>query len=184
MFGFFGAVALLTIVWRAVALYFYVRNPRKVKRPYGFNHCQTNFWPYFLLIIAWTLMSVWLTLYYTFDKANAQNRNVLFYYFVGFLLFGGLCRVVWHIIETTAIAKLSIDDLNSIKKTIYGVLRAVDLDHELVVIDTGENRRVYITDVPETLDEHLSKLLNARVRAETDLDEGGPHRYRKINSAP
>lgn len=129
MFGFFAVAGLLTIIWRSIALYFFVRNPLKVKKPYGFNHQHTNFWPYFLLIIAWVLMTLWLTLYYTFNEANLQNRKGLFCYFVGFLFFCGVCRIAWHFIETHAIAKLAVDEC-SIEKKIYGLLRAVDLDYK------------------------------------------------------
>jgi len=184
LYGLFLAVSILTITWRYIALSFYVRNVKAIKRPYGLDHGHTNFWPYFLLVIAWVLMTVWLTLYYTFDETSIQNRPVLFCYFGLFIILNGFCRIIWHIIDTYAISRLSAGDLNSIKKHIYGILRAIDLDHELIIIDVGDNRRIHITDVPEKSHEVLNTLLNHRVRAELTLYEGGSYEFRDIGPAP
>jgi hypothetical protein len=184
MFVIYAGGVLITIFWRYIALYFYVRNPLKVKKPFGFNHHHTNFWPYFLLVIAWILMTIWLTLYYTYDNTNVQNRRLLFYYFAGFLFFCAICRILWHIIETAAVAKLSSDDQYSKEKIIYGVLRAVDLDHSSIFIDIGDSRRVQVAEVPEGFYELLSQLLNTKVMVETDLDDGGPYRFRNISFCP
>lgn len=54
----------------------------------------------------------------------------------------------------------------------------------LLFIKTDEDKRVQITEVPENLYENLSNLLNSKVMVETDLDEGGPYRFRNIVSSP
>jgi hypothetical protein len=164
MYALFLSTIAVILVWRYIALRFYVRNHRAVRRPYGFDHGYTDYLPYFLIIIAYVLMTFWLTLYYTFDETNAQNRAVLFLYFAAFLILSGCCRVVWTVIDTSAISRLSREGLSSIRENIYGILRAVDLDHGLVIIDIGENRRIHITDVPEEL--HVTSVPH---RKETSL---------------
>jgi hypothetical protein len=176
MYGLFAVAGLVTVAWRSVLLHYFNKNPSKTGRPYGFKHQHTNFRPYFLLIIPWVLMTLWLTLYFTFDDVNAPNRQPLIFYFVGFLVFCIVCRFLWEWIESRAIDKCPYE------KSIRGVLCAVDLDHESVIIKTDNDKRVQITEVPEESSCHIAILLNSTVIVEADLDEGGPYRFRSIRA--
>jgi len=182
VFGTFvllGGLAFLSVIWRFVSVYFYVRTSKQLRRPYGFSHGHSNFGPYFLLASAWILMTLWITLYYTVKEPNIPNRMVILSYFAVLFLFLGLCRVAWEVVEKFGSSKLSEKKPDTMMKSLQGMLRAADLDHGLVDIDIGGSR-VQITDVPEKYYEILGGMLGHEVIVQATIDDGGPYQFREI----
>lgn len=92
-----GAMAIVAVVWRFVLVLNYSARPNSTRAPIGFLNGKSNFIPYFLLICAWVLISLWIILNYTVE--NLENRIPVLYFYFGLIFFLAICRISWELIN-------------------------------------------------------------------------------------
>lgn len=105
-FAFIGALVTITVFWRAMNVYFYLKGPNINNVPLGLYYEQSNFLPYFILLGLGILLVAWIVFHYTREEPDNANRLPIFGYFGVFCIYLVFCRLGWEIVGYVATVKL------------------------------------------------------------------------------
>jgi hypothetical protein len=97
LFLMLACCAAVAVVWRAISVYFFLRNP-SMSPPPGYEHTP-NYIPYFILIGTWALLFLYTTLQYTSSEKNRGNTGTILGWFFGLSIYLALCRIAWHYMD-------------------------------------------------------------------------------------
>lgn len=100
-FALIGVLLTITVFWRAMDVYFYLKVPDIANVPLGL-YGQSNFLPYFALLGAGVLLVAWIVFYYTRKDSDNANRLPIFGYFAWFCIYLIVCRFGWEIVDYVA----------------------------------------------------------------------------------
>lgn len=100
--GFFILIATavsFVVLWRGIAVYFFVTGARDSIPPLGFHRPGGNYLPYLVLLSVGVAVVVWLIYTNTKQPQNSKNRIPIFQYFAVFCVYLGVCRVAWEVVD-------------------------------------------------------------------------------------
>lgn len=102
-----AALVTMTILWRALDVYFYLARSRSDQEPSPDQvplalYERANYLPYFLLLGTAVLIITWMIFGYTREEVNTGNRFTIYTYFAYFCVYLLLCRMAWEIVDYIA----------------------------------------------------------------------------------
>ena len=101
-FAFIGALVTVTVAWRAMVVYFYLKDPSINNVPLGLYYEHSNYLPYFALLGFGVLLIAWLIFYYTRADSDNENRLPIFGYLAALCIYLVVCSLGWEIVDYVA----------------------------------------------------------------------------------
>jgi len=99
LFVFIAALISFVVLWRGIAVYFYVAAHGGSVPPLGFERPGGNYLPYLVLLSFGLAVIAWLIYTNTKQANNSNNRIPMFQHFIVLCVYLGGCRVAWEIID-------------------------------------------------------------------------------------